>query len=158
MSIISTFRIKTSRGRDVMPNLRVFHHDPENETSGSEGAPVKKIIKILVVDDNPTIQIALTFALRSQKDFEATVVGDSTKVMDLLRDGNFDVLITDTVMPDITGPKLAEMAKQAHPDLKVLAMSDSYTSQAYEAGIADDFIAKPFNVGDLYNKIRGLVK
>jgi two-component system cell cycle sensor histidine kinase/response regulator CckA len=74
--------------------------------------------------------------------------------------GSFDLLITDTVMPNITGTELARRLRAAHPGLKVL----------YISGYADDpperdetgadgaaFLQKPFSADSLGRKIRQML-
>jgi two-component system, cell cycle sensor histidine kinase and response regulator CckA len=68
-----------------------------------------------------------------------------------------DLLITDVVMPNISGKEVAEQLKKIHPETKVLFMS-GYTDEAIvHHGIVDSniaFIQKPFSEQALAHKIR----
>lgn len=62
---------------------------------------------------------------------------------------NFDLLITDVVMPGMGGRELADLLRKRHPALRVLFMS-GYTANAIvhhgELDVGLDFIAKPFAI------------
>jgi YesN/AraC family two-component response regulator len=71
--------------------------------------------------------------------------------------GSIHLLLTDVVMPGVSGKVLAEQLAQTYPDLKTLSMS-GYTDNAItrqevlDAGIA--FLQKPFSPTDLARKVR----
>jgi hypothetical protein len=74
--------------------------------------------------------------------------------------GEVAILITDIVMPGMSGPLYAEKARQIQPGLKVLFASgyprDVIQYHGLEEGTAD-FIQKPFAPGELVNKVRRLL-
>jgi two-component system cell cycle sensor histidine kinase/response regulator CckA len=69
----------------------------------------------------------------------------------------FDLLITDMVMPKMSGKQVAEQLLALHPETKVLFMS-GYTDEAFvHHGVVDSdiaFIQKPFSERALAQKIR----
>jgi YesN/AraC family two-component response regulator len=81
------------------------------------------------------------------------------QAMELFKEhkGRIDLLITDVVMPKISGKQVAEQLKEIHPETKVLFMS-GYTDEAIvHHGIVDSniaFIQKPFSERALAEKIR----
>jgi two-component system cell cycle sensor histidine kinase/response regulator CckA len=79
------------------------------------------------------------------------VVGDLARV---------DVLLTDVVMPKMTGPELARLLRGTHPDIKVVFMS-GYTDRSAghdEVFDADShFLQKPFTADDLLGKLRAVL-
>jgi two-component system cell cycle sensor histidine kinase/response regulator CckA len=76
------------------------------------------------------------------------------------RKDRIDLLITDVVMPGMSGVQLADQISSLHPAIKVLYMS-GYTAEAIvHRGVLDEgihFIQKPFRTGDLAIKIRELL-
>jgi YesN/AraC family two-component response regulator len=72
-------------------------------------------------------------------------------------EGPIDLLVTDVVMPEMSGSALAERAAQLRKGLCVLYMS-GYTDHAIERhGVlapGTHFIAKPFTAGDLARRVR----
>jgi len=70
-----------------------------------------------------------------------------------------DVLITDIVMPKMTGREVAEKLLDLHPDLKVLFMSgDDSAADPLPAGMAQNAVLrKPFRLDTLKDKIHELL-
>ena len=72
-----------------------------------------------------------------------------------------DLVITDVVMPNMSGPKLAENLASLRPDLKVLFVSGYANSTVLRKGVADlshDFLQKPFPLHSLAGKIREVLE
>ena len=75
--------------------------------------------------------------------------------------GTIDVLLTDVVMPNMTGPQLAEELAGARPDIKVLYVSGYTENIAIHQGVVDSsfaFLAKPFSRDVLAKAIRDVLK
>jgi two-component system cell cycle sensor histidine kinase/response regulator CckA len=76
------------------------------------------------------------------------------------RDQRIDLLLTDVVMPETSGPDLAEQLLASHPATFVLYMSGYTNGLVAEYGTLDPntaFIAKPFTPAELAQTIRGLL-
>ena len=105
--------------------------------------------KILVVDDDQSIQVLLTRML-SLGDYEVTCASNGKQAVDMISENQFDLIITDVVMPgDLNGIDVLRMARQVDPHYPVIVITGyvdtEATARAIELG-ADDFIPKPFNV------------
>jgi len=73
------------------------------------------------------------------------------------RQGPIDLLLTDVVMPDLSGPELVEQLTRIHPEMKVLYMSGYADSAIVRHGVLPpdaDFVQKPFAPEALHSKIR----
>lgn len=71
--------------------------------------------------------------------------------------GQVDLMITDVVMPGMSGPQLSMHVAREHPTVRVLFMSGYTDDGALRDGLADHtahFIAKPYTVQDLTQKVR----
>ena len=69
----------------------------------------------------------------------------------------YDLLLTDIVMPDINGKKLADEAATLCPSLKVLFMTGFTKNAIVHNGVLDpgvNFLAKPFTSEELARKVR----
>jgi CheY-like chemotaxis protein len=67
-----------------------------------------------------------------------------------------DLLLTDVVMPGLSGPMIAEQLHIQYPTLKVLFMSAYEDRQVVRRYVKDegfDLIAKPFSIEDLASKV-----
>jgi PAS domain S-box-containing protein len=77
------------------------------------------------------------------------------------RDGRIDLLITDVVMPGMSGPTLVERARERCPDLRVLLVSGysqgEFGHEATTLLANSAFLQKPFAAAELAEKLRGLL-
>ena len=69
--------------------------------------------------------------------------------------GTIDLLVSDVVMPGLTGPELARRLRARHPQLKTLLMS-GYAGMPL--GEVDAFLAKPFSPFELARRIRRVLR
>ena len=110
---------------------------------------------ILLVEDEPAVRI---FAQRVLDDhgYRVLAFGDPAVALDaaISDPGAFDALVTDVVMPTMSGPTLAERIAAIRPDLPVLFMS-GHGGNVLPAG-APPPLAKPFSAGDLADAVGAL--
>jgi PAS domain S-box-containing protein len=113
---------------------------------------------VLVVEDDPSVRGFAVIALR-QFGYDVAEAKGGAEALQLLSTygGKPDLLITDVVMPGMSGRKLAEAVKEKFPALKVLYMS-GYTNDAivHHGVLAAElqFLHKPFTHGGLVRKVR----
>jgi len=112
--------------------------------------------KILVVDDEEQIAQLLAGILRSDG-HEAEYVTDGEAALARIRQGGFDLLMTDLRMPKMDGMRLIREAKEADPDVDALVMT-AYSSadtavSALRQGVTD-YLSKPFGLEQARDAIR----
>ena len=104
--------------------------------------------RILVVDDEVELMRALVDALRSQN-FEVSGFTTAREALEVLREENFDVLLSDLMMPEMGGIALVEAALEIDPFLVAIIMTGQGTIQtavdAMKAGTFD-YVLKPFRL------------
>ena len=114
----------------------------ENDTQGAEG----KAARILVVDDEPAVRQVLTRVLRMAGGYEVEGAGDGETARTILRDHCVDVVITDLLMPDLSGLELMQWSREHHPGPTWIILSGRGTFddavKAVRLG-AFDYIPKP---------------
>lgn len=122
------------------------------ETSGKETFDTH----ILFVEDEDSVR---TFAVRALKKKGYDVVGcnSAENALEYLeKNTNFDLLITDMVMPGKTGAELAAIVKEKIPGIKVI-LASGYSEEIARRELSDaenfEFMAKPFSLGDLTAKV-----
>lgn len=107
--------------------------------------------RILVVDDEIELREALVEALQ-KKSYEARGFTNGHEALEALRMENFDVLLTDLMMPEMDGITLISAALEIAPHLVPIIMSGQSTNQttveAAKVG-AFDCLLKPFRVKTL---------
>jgi two-component system KDP operon response regulator KdpE len=111
--------------------------------------------RILVIDDEPQITRVLRTALSAQG-FDVRAANDPQEGLRLFAEWAPDLLITDLMMPDMSGVEVcrAIRATSAVPIL-VLSVRDNERAkvEALDAG-ADDYVTKPFSIQELLARVR----
>jgi PAS domain S-box-containing protein len=110
----------------------------------------------LVVDDAALPRAVIARALRRQG-LEVREAGDATEALELARtlDRPLDLLVTDVVMPGLSGPALAERVRALHPGARVILVS-GYSDQAVDLsrlGGGARFLGKPFTPAELLGAV-----
>ncbi len=116
---------------------------------------------ILVVEDEPALR-GLFEAMLTNLGYRTTLAANGEEAVLLVEEKGLkpDLIITDVIMPIMSGAMLVERLKKTHPHIKVLYMS-GYTDDAIvHHGVLDKgipFIQKPFTINDLASKIEKLL-
>ena len=116
---------------------------------------------ILFVDDEEMI-IKTGKELLETLGYEVLIAKSGKEVIEIYRAKNeqIDMVILDTVMPDIGGREIYHMLKKINPDIKVLLSSGYSINDEVEEMLArgcDGFIQKPFFLKELARKIREIL-
>lgn len=111
---------------------------------------------ILLVEDDVDVRVAVRDMLR-QTGYEVQEAADGIEALSLLSKATVypQLILTDVMMPRMTGPQLAKRIDALMPMVKVLYMS-GYANENLESvkGQRLAFIPKPFNSRDLIRKVR----
>ncbi|MDT4992742.1 MAG: two-component system, cell cycle sensor histidine kinase and response regulator CckA [Actinoplanes sp.] len=115
--------------------------------------------RVLIVEDQPEVA-QLVQRLIAPSGYEISVATDALMAVTQVAAGSHpDLLITDVVMPTMTGPELAAALRTHHPDLPVLYMS-GYTAASLGPQLHLDansmLVEKPFTRSTLLGAIRSL--
>ncbi|TVP57151.1 MAG: PAS domain S-box protein [Gemmatimonadales bacterium] len=114
--------------------------------------------RILIVEDDSTIR-KVTRRILERAGLEVTDVGSGDEALTLLTANGYtpDLVLTDVVMPGMTGPELAQRLRSRGSPIRVL-FSSGYTESALEEHGLDPaeypFLAKPYTVEGLTEKVR----
>src|SRR6266567_2769294 len=107
--------------------------------------------RILIVDDDSGQRSLLDSFLRSQG-FETVPVGSGEEALELLRDGQFGMMISDVRMPGISGLETLRRARKEHavlPILLVTAYADIREAVGAMRDGAVNYLAKPIDLDEL---------
>ena len=103
---------------------------------------------VLVVDDDEGLLLSIKATLVSSGLPEPALVSDSQRVMDLVREYDFQLILLDLMMPQLTGMEVLQTIKAESPDVACVIVSaiDDVASavQAMSLG-ASDYLVKPLN-------------
>ncbi len=132
------------------------------EISIQEKEAIGAGMSVLVVEDEEALRRLLQLIL-SRLGFQVTMAANGGEALLMMEEQGLrpDLLITDVVMPGMSGAVLVERLRRSRPHLRVLFMS-GYTDEAIvHHGVLDPgipFIQKPFTLDSLAQKIRQVLK
>jgi len=129
-----------------------------SDERAESGEPARGTETILLVEDEQAVREVAQEVLK-RRGYTVLSASDATEALRIARDnaGRIDVVLTDVVMPGMTGPQLVERLRAEQPNLPALFMS-GYTSDSVlrnEVATGDaSFLQKPFSTGVLAAKLR----
>ena len=118
--------------------------------------------RILVVEDDAVLQEVIP-QMVEQLGYTVRMVRSAEEALatDWQAEGGFDLLLTDVVMPGLSGRELADRCRVLQPNLKVLFMSGYTANIIAQKGVLEagnHFISKPFTLADLDWKLASLIR
>ena len=111
--------------------------------------------KILLVDDNPRTRTDIALFLRAEG-YKVSEAANGNEALQALEKADYDLVLSDVLMPKLDGFGLLESMRSLVPELPVLLMSGvggMDAKQAIKRG-ATDLIVKPFEFKELLSKIK----
>lgn len=116
--------------------------------------------KILVVDDDKALNALVTSYL-SENGYEAVSCYDGTEALALMDKEQFDMIISDVMMPEMDGFVLAKKIRESDKKIPILfmtALDDKPSKQlGYKLGV-DDYVVKPFDCDLLMLRVGALLR
>ena len=131
---------------DGGPILTAYLPRAENAEIGENAETTGPRKRILLVDDEPLIR-ELSRDMLERQGFQVFVANDASDAERMCSEGDrFDLLITDIVMPRMSGRELARRLRTSRPDLKVLFISgySDLRVDAEDSGKGEGFLRKPY--------------
>jgi len=113
---------------------------------------------ILIVDDDPYLRETLENLLKALE-ISTDSTSDGQKALDILREKEYTIVLTDMKMPGINGVDLVKKINDEF-DVNIIAMTgfpEGYTYVDVINAGASDFIKKPFGIEELEAKIRRII-
>lgn len=119
---------------------------------------------VLVIDDEPSILEMVTEILKRQG-HEVTSLSSASDGVKHFRKGSFDLVVTDLVMPEVSGIDMILEMRDMAPDVKILAISGGggitgrfdYLPIASLVG-AGAILKKPFSIDEFNRKVDSLLE
>lgn len=116
--------------------------------------------QLLVIEDDIRVAELLQRSLQDQN-FTVDVAYDGYMGKKLALQKKYQLIITDVILPKINGIDLCKELKQSLPNTPIIMLTALGTTddkvEGFDAG-ADDYLVKPFELRELYVRIRALLK
>jgi two-component system response regulator MprA len=116
--------------------------------------------RILVVDDEPAVQIALSRALTLEH-YDVTSARDGREALERLGSAPYDAIILDIAMPHVDGLEVCRRLREGGDTTPVLMLTARGEVDDRVAGLdagADDYLIKPFALRELLARVRALLR
>jgi len=117
-------------------------------------------IRVLVVDDEPTLTDLLSMALRYEG-WEVKTAADGRSAVAAARDFKPDAIVLDIMLPDIDGLQVLSRVRADGADTAVLFLTAKDSLDDRITGLTaggDDYVTKPFSLEELVARLRGLIR
>ncbi len=115
---------------------------------------------ILIVEDDKRVADLLKAGLE-ENGYHVTAAYDGIMALRLFRANNFQLVVSDIVLPQMNGFELCREIRKIHAGVPILMLSALGTTDdkldGFDAG-ADDYMVKPFDFRELTARIRALLK
>ena len=116
--------------------------------------------RILLVEDDPSLAMGLVDALEFEG-FEVTHARTGQEGTHLAKDRRPDCIILDLMLPDTNGYRVCELVREHDPVVPILMLTarsqEADKIRGLDAG-ADDYVTKPFSIGELVARIRAIFR
>ncbi len=144
-----------------LPAIEALPEDIGKAAAPSE-ASIQGFGTVLVVEDDDQLR-RLTQRALAAHGYNVLVAERGRTALEIARrhQGNIDLLLTDVIMPDTNGRKLADALRAARPGLRVLYMSGYPDGAMTNHGILEEgvhYLAKPFTTEAVTRKVRGVLE
>ncbi|MEA1923365.1 MAG: response regulator [Pseudomonadota bacterium] len=117
--------------------------------------------RVLIVDDENSIRISLADELEDEG-YSVTTAASGEEAFTILKENDFDLIITDLIMEGIGGIEVLKKAKTLDPVISVLILTGYGNLETAIAALrlgADDYLLKPCEIDELLLRVkRGLEK
>jgi len=117
-------------------------------------------MRVLLVEDELRMAAAISRALRAEG-IVADVATTGTRGVAMARVDRYDVLILDVMLPDFDGVEVCRRLRRGSPSLPIVVLTARDAEMDIVLGLnagADDYIAKPFRLGELLARIGALLR
>lgn len=117
--------------------------------------------KLLLLEDDESLIDGLSYSLR-KNGFEAEIARTVGEAMSLLREKRgYELLLLDVTLPDGTGFDVCENLRKSGNKIPIIFLTASdeevHVIRGLDGG-GDDYITKPFKLGELFSRIRALLR
>ena len=115
--------------------------------------------RILLVDDEQSVQKLLSYPLRKEG-YEVVPALDGREALDRVRDGTFDLVVLDVMLPKVDGFDVCRQIR-AHSTVPIIMLTAKAEEIDKVLGLelgADDYITKPFSMREFRSRVKAVLR
>lgn len=116
--------------------------------------------RILLVEDDESITLGLRMNLEAEG-YEVSVADDGQEGLERARDGSFDLVLLDVMLPRVNGFEIVRTLREEGRNMPVLMISARGAEMDKVMGLelgAEDYITKPFSLAELLARIKAALR
>jgi len=151
-----TISVSSAPGEGTMVEILLPRTDEACDRTSTAGAPAAAVggsESVLVVDDDEMVRDLVRQALEG-KAYRVVTAGGVDAALEVARRGQVDLLLTDVLLPDGTGPALRDKVVDLHPGARTIFMSGYTDADVAGHGIdGGPFLQKPFALARLLAEV-----
>jgi len=117
-------------------------------------------LRVLAMDDDPLTVRLLSLTLGQVGGFDATIVESATAALELLQREQYDLVLSDAMMPEMNGRELCERARELGATMPIVILSAASPEELGWSGVMPGpsaWLRKPFKPTELVKAIRRIV-
>ncbi len=157
----ATINVDTAPGQGT--TFRIYFPKTDADLSGVEAGPVAQhgTERLLLVEDDKSVR-ELAGRIFRKRGYKVSVAADATEALRAFAAApdQIDVVVTDLIMPGMSGRELVQALHQIRPGLKALYISGYTEDEIVRRGLHDPavaFLQKPFTADLLVSRVRALL-
>ncbi len=117
-------------------------------------------LRILLVEDEQTLSETIKLNLELEG-YHVTAVNDGKKAIRVFKEGRYNLVVLDVMLPEISGFTVCEAIRLENLDVPILFLSAKSHPSDRVTGLklgGDDYLTKPFNLEELLLRVQNLIK
>jgi PAS domain S-box-containing protein len=157
--IAGTLSIDSELGAGTTVSVLLPEAKPDRKVTPTPSAPAGTASRILIIEDDRAVR-ETTLRLLTRAGFRVTAADDRASALAALAEPEkIDLVVTDVIMPEQSGPELVRILRKGRPDLTALYVSGYAGEALLEHGLCEDdaFLQKPYMPNVLITRIRELL-
>ncbi len=118
-------------------------------------------MRVLLIEDEQKTGYSVQSYLKNECRFEVIWLKNGLEGLEMAKKESFDIILSDIILPGIDGIKICSELRNLDIKTPILILSALYQAEDKVQGLnagADDYLAKPFDFGELYARINALVR
>jgi two-component system response regulator PhoP len=118
-------------------------------------------VRVLIIEDEPRLAENIARSLRESAGYAVDIAPDGQEGLFLAQSNSYDAILLDLMLPHLNGMQLLTQIRKAGqqtPVLVVTARDDKESVVALLNAGADDYLTKPFDLGELLARSKALVR
>lgn len=158
----ATITVDTALGRGTA--FRIYFPRTQAELSAPQAAPVRQegSERLLLVEDDRSVR-ELAERIFRDRGYRVKATADASEALRVFAAAphEIDMIVTDLIMPGMSGRELVQALHQIRPDLKALYVSGYTEDEIIRRGLHDPsvaFLQKPFTADELVDKVQSLLE